>query len=577
MYAGKNKNKSTYKNRKISEFNNKVSSLIGNGYVVLAPPHVQEIPTGTASSEARLNGENCIGGAAIQQSFSLFDERQSTPVPVGDCGTPGLGYIPWGPGNRLPNLIYNLVGSLPYTAAAIKYIVDLTAGLGPQLMYRWTRYSNNTVKTELIPYKDAGVLIRGRIMELRTQLAMLESDGDKLKEFIGISSVGKEEDEDEDEEEVGTLRHELRMAKEDYRAWKSTNEEWTKFCEDNNLELNYLKCMGDDAHMDIYFPTIGLSIGRKGDKWEPKIVKVGHIPAVCCRMEEMDERMRVNYVYYSEKWRRDATVKLENKEIVAYPALMPENMIPELRVKIEQYENSSPNRRPTWFCCPSFYPSMVKPYYPQPAWWSIFPSRTYDYASTLITDKATARQNSTMWGKMIFIHVDYLRQMWNEQGADSEDEKAKIKNDIFNRLNNFIQRRENNGKTICLDMFTGPDGKTLQHAVEIVDVPQISSGREMKDELEEISSIIFFAIGVHPALIGAVPGKSGSNGGTFQRELQLLKQNQVSPRQRIYLRFLQNVYNFNGWDKHGELVIRQQVLTTLDRNATGIEETQSEQ
>ena len=103
-------------------------------------------------------------------------------------------------------------------------------------------------------------------------------------------------------------------------------------------------------------------------------------------------------------------------------------------------------------------------------------------------------------------------------------------------------------------------------------MPQVSSGADTKDELEEISSIIFFALGIHPALIGAVPGKSGSSGGTYQRELKLLKQQQLTPIQRIYLRYLQNICIFNEWDPHAEWVIREQVLTPLDRSSTGTEE-----
>ena len=182
-----------------------------------------------------------------------------------------------------------------------------------------------------------------------------------------------------------------------------------------------------------------------------------------------------------------------------------------------------------------------------------------------------------MWGKIIFINSEYLRAACDELQATTPEAIEQVRQGIYQKVNQFLQRRENNGKTIVLDSFVGPDGKTLQKSVEIVDVPNTTDAKELKDELEEISSIIFFAIGVHPALIGAVPGKSGSTGGTYQRELQLLKQNQLSPRQRIYLQFLKNVYTFNGWDPHGELVIRQQVLTTLDRSATGTEETESTQ
>lgn len=559
----------------IKEFRGKVTSLVDRGYQYIGMARVSEIPS--VSSSEMMKGGGAIGGLPIQGTFDIFDSRQSNPVPVSNAGTPGLGYIPWGPGNMLPNTIYKLVGSLPYTATAIKYIIDLTVGLGPQLMYRWSRYVNGTVKTELIPFKDAGLLIRNRIMEIQAQIDQQKAESGEEQGGGGTItwSQAVSGEEQKDTAQVGTPEYELKQLREDYHTWEETDKEWDKFCENNNLELHYLKCMTDDAHMDIYFPTIGLSIGRKDEEWDPKIVKLGNIPAVCCRMEEMDERMRINYVYYAEKWRKDATPKLERKDVVAYPTLMPENMLTELRRQVEKSKNRPPKKRTTWFCCPSYYPSMLKPYYPQPAWWSIFPSMTYDYATTLITDKAMARQNATMWGKMIFINNEYLRAMFDEMGADTTEAKQAVRDSIYKKVNEFLQRRENNGKTICLDSFVGPDGKTMQHAVEIVDVPQLTNSTELKDELEEISSIIFFAYGVHPALIGAVPGKSGSSGGTYQRELQLLKQNQLSTRQRIYLRFMKNIYTFNKWDKHGEIVIRQQTFTTLDRSATGTEETES--
>ena len=533
----------------IKEFRGKVTSLVDRGYQYIGMARVSEIPSVSSSEMMKWGG--AIGGLPIQGTFDIFDSRQSNPVPVSNAGTHGLGYIPWGPENMLPNTIYKLVGSLPYTATAIKYIIDLTVGLGPQLMYRWSRYVNGTVKTELIPFKDAGLLIRNRIMEIQAQLDQQKAESGEQQGGGGTITWAQDVagEQQGDTAQIGTPEYELKMLREDYQTWEQTDKDWDKFCENNNLELHYLKCMTDDAHMDIYFPTIGLSIGRKDEEWDPKIVKLGNIPAVCCRMEEMDDRMRINYVYYAEKWRKDATPKLNAKDVVAYPTLMPENMLPELRRQVNKSKKRSPKNRTTWFCC--------------------------DYASTLITDKAMARQNATMWGKMIFINNEYLRAMFDELGADTTETKQAVRDSIYKKVNEFLQRRENNGKTICLDSFVGPDGKTMQHAVEIVDVPQLTNSTELKDELEEISSIIFFAIGVHPALIGAVPGKSGSTGGTYQRELQLLKQNQLSPRQRIYLRFLKNVYTFNKWDKHGEIVIRQQTFTTLDRSATGTEETES--
>lgn len=561
-----------------------------------------------------------VGGQRMAAGFSFFAGKQSQPQHAGvtNIGTKGLGYIPWGPKDNLPNQIFNYANALPYTSAALKYITDLTVALGPQLTYQYARYVNGSIKEERIPYEHAGLLLRHRMQEVRDKMA----DRDAKRGAVGegaasaahatsiesvspINNIGTmasmtpiQKDShtilftkpgpvksnsltssgplatSDNSPAPGSLEEELAQLESDYAAWQQTMPEYKRFIEDNNLQLHYLKCMTDDTHMDIYFPTYGLSVGRTGE-WQPKIVAVGHIPAVCARMEQMDANWHVNHVFYSEKWRQDATPELETKDVVAYPALSPDAALKELRAVVERNRKTGVKRRPLWFCAPTVYPSMLKPYYPQPAWWSIFPSQIYNYASTLVLDKAVARQNATMWGKMIFINLSYLKQIYDQMGADTPEKQEAIKTKIYADVNNFLKKRENNGKTLFLDSFLTNNDQTIWKSIEIVDVPQASAGAQTKEELEEISSILFFAMGVHPALIGAVPGKSGSSGGTYQRELHLLKQQQVSPRQRIYLKFLQNIVDFNGWDSHATWIIREQVLTTLDRNASGLEETAS--
>lgn len=582
---------------KIGQFQEKVTDLKNRGFVPLGMMVLDgEASIETQRAEMMQAQSKMIGGSAMPMTFGLFDGKQSNPVPVSGAGTEGLGYIPWGPNNQLPNVIFNSSENLPYTAAALKYVADLTVGLGPKLLYSYGRYAGGTVKEEQVPYELAGEYLINRIREVKNKIAERDAEIRQVEdeekgetdseESRGVSSStilwedavnGTMPIADEGvkpEDEPGTLEFELKRLKEDYEIWKRDIVEIEKFIEENNLGLHYMKCMVDDVHMDIYFPTIGLSVGRPSEPWNPKIVRVGHLPDVCSRLEQMDSNYRINNVYYSERWRQDATAELEAKEIVAYPAISSESMLPDLRALIDRNKNKRIlKNRPTWVACPIYYPSMLKPYYPQPAWWSIYPSGAYEYSSTLIADKAIERRNATMFSKIIFINQEYLEKMYDIMGDDSIEKQIKRKMEIYSSVNEFLKNRANNGKNLCLDSFMGPDNKTMQHSVEIVDVPRPSSGSATKDELEEISSIIFFAIGVHPALIGAVPGKSGSSGGTYQRELQLLKQNQLAPRQHAYLKFLQSIHRFNGWDKHGVWTITQQVLTTLDRSKTGTEET----
>lgn len=546
-------------NDEIQKFRERVDELKANGYAVLdtpmqfIQPHVESIYSGDA--QAATSSESYIGGhdTSVVGRYSMFDAKQSSPKPVKQQGRKSvLGYIPWGPMDNLPNQIFRYASSLPYTAAALKYLIDLTVGLGPALTYRWTRWTGGTVKTDNIPWDDAGTMLRARVQELE----------DARRRTGIITFPGNQPD------------TELEQARNDLKEWERTDVEVREFLDNNNLEHHYQQCMTDYHHVGIFFPTYGLSRGRTGG-WKPKIVKVGHIPAVCARFEQMDEQWRINHVYFSELWRRDSTPNLEQKDYVEYPTLMPDNDLQHLREVVNANQHTQVRRRPLWFCAPCFQPTMATPYYPRMAWWSIFPSLIYEYASTLVYDKAVARKNATMWGKIIFINLSYLKQLYNQLGADTPEKQEEVKRKIYESVNEFLKRRENNGKTLVLESFLSGDEKTLWRSVEIVDVPQASSGAQTKDELEEISSIIFFALGVHPALIGATPGKSGSTGGTFQRELQLLKMQQISPVQRIYLRFLQNICRFDRWDSHAEWIIRQQVLTTLDRSGTGLEETQS--
>ena len=579
--------------QKIATLQKEVEKRVSNGYACLglSMPRVTDIPLGSKEDKrCALAGEGSEfpGGKSAHRTFGMFDGKQSNPIPVENVGTPGFGYIPWGPQNDLPNQIYNLAANLPYTAAAVKFLVDLTVGHGPKLMYDTSRYSNGSLKEEFISYKHAGTFILGRLRELKKQLE--ERDAAKREEGQGRGEQSQQsatmqvstiewgdvinpkpcEEEENPEDEPGTLEFEIKQLKEDYKEWERTMPEYEQFIEDNNLTLHFLECMTDYWHMDMYLPTAGFTVGR-ANGWNPKIKYVDRVPAVCGRLEQMDSQLRINHVYYSERWRKDATAELDAREIVAYPAVQNKTMLGGWKNIVARNQRTRVKDRPTWVACPIRYPSP-NPYYPRASWWSIFTSMVYNYANTLVVDKAIARENSTMWSKIIFIDQDYLARIFDIHGAETPEEQSKIRDDIYNRVNSLLHQKENNGKTLLMDKYTAPDGKTVQYSIEIVDIPAPASGAETKDELEEISSIIFFAFGVHPALIGAVPGKSGSTGGTYQRELILIKQNLLDPARSLYLKFLQNIASFNGWDKHAVWKISDLVLTTLDRSKTGTEE-----
>lgn len=555
---------------------------------LLKPGRVRDISlavgdAANAGAQDMANGMGCgawSNGPLNRVAWS-FDEHDNTVQSVtGEDGKQlGLGYVRWGAGNNIPSVIPPLAISSPYTAAPLRYIADLISGLGVRLMYRFP-------DGELVLYKDAGEILRNKVEVLEAEEGFNdnENQGDPS---LQVNILG------EAEPKKGSKS--LKRAKEALanweRVWYGYDEEDTmgdaehvpgakEFLEGNNLDLHLSQCMQDHTCLDIHFPTIGLQRGRRG-AWRPKVVQVGMLPSHSTRLEKMNEFRHINHCYFSDRWRTvDIVTRVfgdtESMKVKMYPAAMPQHLLSDLRYIVESNQRTRIKDRPTWIVCPTFYPSLNKPYYPQPAWWSVFTSKAFDFSATILYDKYKARENSTSWGKIIYISLDYLNMVFGDMGIKGDqEEQDKYIEELDNNVEQFLQQRENNGKMMRQFMWDGPDGKSHKN-VEIVDVAEttkdaISAG---KDELELATSPIFLALGIDPRLVG-VPMAKSSNGGTAVRELHLLKQQQLNIHQRLYLNWLNTaVCAFNGWtDGNAEFHIIQQTLTTLDNSKTGTVET----
>lgn len=477
-------------------------------------------------------------------SFTQGENVTTTAVPEG-IGTPNCQAVCWGPQNDMPQRIDKLINALPYTAQGIAYLHDVLMGLGPQLQWHTAVFNEQTGRIDEVtmPYQHAGMWLRSAVRRAK---------------IAGY-----------DESEIRELQNQL-------DAWNAAKPTIDQFLQENDV-LDWMdKLVYDYVKMGMCFPTLLLSIGRYKDDagnvipWEPTIKRIDSIPDVVARLEQRDQKLRINYVYHAEKWRNNNDAKLDLNDAVAYPTLWPKNMLTKYRAVTREARMAAPRRRPMQFCQPISHASTVEAYYPWMPWWSIFTSKAYYMASSWMTDKAIARNNHNMWGKMVFINNEYLRALYAEQGADTPEERAAMRKKVWDKINQFLKDKENNQKTLCLDSVLAPDGKSMMHAIEVVDVPGLSESNDMKEALEEITSVIFFGLGIQPGLIGAIPGKTTSNSGTYQRELTLLKQNQMAPVQQKFLRLLNNINVINGWDPdHFVWTIRQQVLTTLDRSPEG--------
>ena len=576
----------------------------GKGRESAAPTNEEVLNAKLASAF----GDGMWEGSVRPQTAALtpanITSKSSTPKGI---GTDGLGYMNWGADNKYPNTISFFTSLLPYTATAAKFNVDVAAGMGFVPKYQYSAISNGALVTKQIDYDTAGALLEQQLIDARLELMKFyQENGD-------ITSSRHDDITNSRDNDMTTSRHNdlfsqleqsylsrIARAEEDLAKWEATKDGIKDFTSRNNLPLLALHLFNDMVMFDICFPELELSkqATEQPDnaRWQPTITGITYRDAHTCRLEEMDKQGHINYIYNSSRWLDQASgaQELTEKDLVAIPAIDPEHPATSLEEKVRNFRTQnvggSADNRPTRFICPSYYPAAGKPYYPQPSWHSIFGGDIFAYLATIVSDRAQRRKNKNILGYIIYVHQDYINKLIQQEQTKkmaanpnskkgnslTQQEQQQLVDNMWKTINTFISERDNAGKPLLAFTFTGSDGKD-HDAYRIVEVPNATAkdAQAQKTELEEISGIIFFALQCHPELIGAVPGRTGAGGGTYQRELYLLKQLQMAPTQQLVLRVLDTITHFNKWDDHLVWTVKQQVLTTLDNSKTGLTESET--
>ena len=521
------------------------------------------------------------GNAARREISAVFGSSggENKAVPQG-VGTPDLGFMEWGVGNHLPNLVYLLSKMSPFTAAGVDFVKKILAGRGPSPKYHYTQYVGGNITEKYIPYSSAGILLRGQIADLKAkegqlsqsdnQLSQSDSQSSKLENQISKSAINSENG---DSEEMKSLKAAL-------KEWERTNEELQEFIENNDLMRTYLEMAGDMSLMSQCFCELQLNqrqLDENGrpvptSQWNPKIVGIKPRSVFTTRLERMDSQYRINYAYMSNQW-LDSTQTLTetDRRIAAVPYLAADTAVSDLNrhVRDARQQRVSRKNRPTRFIMSPR--DFGGPYYADALWHSIFAGSIFEYAFTIVDDRLTRKRNSNIIGRVIYIHQEYLKQLYTQQGENKSKTMAQIQQDVFTDINRWLSNPDNAGQALISAVFTGLDGKEHK-AWEIVEIESKANSQAQaeKTELQEISSIIFFAMGLDSKLIGNTPGDATSSGGTDLRERFLVKQIQFAPLQQLMLRPLEVISRFNEWDSHLVWQIDREVLTTLDNSKTGV-------
>lgn len=528
-------------------------------------------------SSAHVGTNNAAGERREISAVFASSGGENKAVPQ-NVGTNGLGFMEWGLDNRLPNLIYLLSKMSPFTAAGIDFVKKILVGRGPSAKYHYTQYVGGNITEKLIPYASAGTLLRGQIADLKAKERAEEQDtesGNQATENSISVLLGNNKD-GEDSEEMESLKDAL-------AEWERTDKELQEFIDNNDLHQTYLDMAGDMALMSQCFCEIQLN-QRQLDKdghpvptsqWNPKVIGLKHRSIFTTRLERMDDQYHINYAYTSNQWLDSSQVqtslKPEDMRIAAVPYLAADTAVKDLdrRVREARQQRVSRKNRPTRFIMSPR--DFGGPYYADALWHSIFAGSIFEYAFTIVDDRLTRKRNSNIIGRVIYIHQEYLKNIYTQQGENKNKTMAQIQQEVFSDINTWLSNPDNAGQALISAVFTGLDGKEHK-AWEIVEIESKANSQAQaeKTELQEISSIIFFAMGLDSKLIGNTPGDATSSGGTDLRERFLVKQIQFAPLQQLMLRPLEVITRVNKWDSHLVWQIDREVLTTLDNSKTGV-------
>lgn len=508
-------------------------------------------------------------------------------------------YITWGAGNRIPNVISLLCSLLPYTAAALKFNIDLCCGMGPRPMYAYTQYVGGNISQKSIPYDQADKLILGQIRDLQLQLVKLEAD------YPYDSAAAQMRDE---------LREQIESLRKDLATWQLTMkqlygdpdateaEDRIGFLGRNNLLQTFQQLYSDMLQYNICFPEFELQktylvpsqqtdpvTGKTvmkdvpASQWSPKVVGLKWRNAKTMRLEMMSNQNRIEHVYISNQWLSSPEQTLPTQDsdfkIDALPALTYQQPAQDLERLARDARTARTGKaaRPTHVVMPVSYNEYGHPYYPIPAWYSVFSGDVYTYASLLISDRKKRRDNANVIGRILYVSDEYVQRMYIQRHLDTPEQRREFFNkEIVEPINNFLKNRDHMGEPMLAYTFKDADGKVYK-SWEIVEVQENNAqqAEANKEELAEISSIILFAWGVDSQLIGNTPGTTTRSGGTDLRERYLLKQVNMALMQQLVLNALNVVNVRNQWDPHLQWQIKKEVLTTLDNSKTGITEAEN--
>ena len=301
------------------------------------------------------------------------------------------------------------------------------------------------------------------------------------------------------------------------------------------------------------------------NKERTKIVRMKHLEAAHSRLQVMNDKGVIEFHGYCSDW-----AKTDDNPPVVTRLLDFGNPLHDLNVKLGKIRDDNGKNgevKDVRFVMHLAPPSPGKFYYQKAYWWSIFESYWFDFSCAIPEFKMNLMKNQMVLKYKISIRRTFFDDLYKAEGITEDKKKTERKKEFLTQLENFLAGKENAGKNIVSHHdYDAIKGGELREDIIIKPIESFIKGGEYIEDSEEASNAICYAMGVHPSLQGASPGKGKTINGTEARELFIINQSMKKSFRELLVRPLNVVKAINGWDKDVDFIIPNIMLTTLDKN-----------
>ena len=341
---------------------------------------------------------------------------------------------------------------------------------------------------------------------------------------------------------------------------RSADKKIRDFCLRNAIHLQFWEQATDMKYYFMSVMTLTLSRDSK------EIVQLRHQDVCHCRFTKRGANGKISHVIVAN-WRKGTPDKA-----AVYPLLDEVDPLGDLEVRLGLVPDPKTGKRGTPtsdrdFAIVCRVPTVGRQVYPIPYYFSMFLDAWYDIYRLIGTGKRFLIKNTAAPRWQVEIHKNYWNNVCNEeQITDPQKRMERIKLERQN-ITDFLTKPENAGKTWITSYDTVIDGKeTRMVRIYPLGVDKREGG-DWSDDMQEASNALCFAMGVHPNMVGATPGKSQmNNSGSDKRELFNLKQAIEKPWHDVMEVPYHVVLHYNNWDELFDIDVPMIEMTTLDQN-----------